>query len=519
MATVLRTPGVYIEEKNAFPNSVVEVPTAVPAFIGYTKRAINGTKSLRDVPFRISSLAEYHTFFGGAPEPRFLINNEKKADPAKPDVKVTPADFIIDGKGYTLDQDKGKFYMYYSMKLFFANGGGPCYIVSVGSYDDNIELGRFENALNNVLVKEEEPTMIVIPDAMWLSDANAYSLQETVLDHCGNRMKSRFAILDVYNGFNSKNDGDPVAAFRSGVSSDFLKYGAAYYPWVNTSIVQDSELSYMNIASRAELKTIMTDEANTLFPDTADGKANDKKKPYTDLIATMPEKDKTDDGKEIETDKTLHQALMVISPTYRNMMIDIKRKLNLLPPSGAIAGIYSRVDNNRGVWKAPANVSVASVVSPAVNLTAEDQEDLNVTLQGKSVNAIRSFIGEGVLVWGARTLDGNSQDWRYINVRRTMIMLEQSIKYAAKAYVFEPNDANTWVSIKSMIINFLTSKWKDGALVGGKPDEAFDVQVGLGSTMTANDILDGIMNITVKVAISRPAEFIVITFQQQMQKS
>jgi phage tail sheath protein FI len=177
------------------------------------------------------------------------------------------------------------------------------------------------------------------------------------------------------------------------------------------------------------------------------------------------------------------------------------------------------VDHARGVWKAPANVTMASVISPSVNLTNQDQEDLNVTLQGKSINAIRSFIGEGTLVWGARTLDGNSQDWRYINVRRTMIMLEQSVKAACKAYVFEPNDANTWVGVKSMINNYLTGKWKEGALPGAKPDDAFDVQVGLGATMTADDILNGYMNVTVKVAISRPAEFIVITFQQQMQKS
>jgi uncharacterized protein len=215
----------------------------------------------------------------------------------------------------------------------------------------------------------------------------------------------------------------------------------------------------------------------------------------------------------------VHNTLLVISPAYVSSMNELRKKLNLLPPSGAMAGIYTRVDHSRGVWKAPANVTMASVISPSVNLTNQDQEDLNITLQGKSINAIRSFIGEGTLVWGARTLDGNSQDWRYINVRRTMIMLEQSVKAACKAYVFEPNDANTWVGVKSMINNFLTAKWKDGALAGAKPDDAFDVQIGLGATMTANDILDGYMNVTVKVAISRPAEFIVITFQQQMQKS
>jgi phage tail sheath protein FI len=177
------------------------------------------------------------------------------------------------------------------------------------------------------------------------------------------------------------------------------------------------------------------------------------------------------------------------------------------------------VDNTRGVWKAPANVSLNSVVSPAVNITHDEQEDLNVTTAGKSINAIRPFLGEGTLVWGARTLDGNSLDWRYINVRRTMIMLEESIKLATKAYVFEPNVANTWVTIKGMIRNFLTSVWKRGGLAGASPDDAFGVFVGLGETMTAEDILEGVLRVTVLVALSRPAEFIEITFQQQLQKS
>ena len=138
---------------------------------------------------------------------------------------------------------------------------------------------------------------------------------------------------------------------------------------------------------------------------------------------------------------------------------------------------------------------------------------------GKSINAIRPFVGEGTLVWGARTLDGNSLDWRYINVRRTMIMIEESIRLAAKAYVFEPNTAQTWVTIRSMIENFLTSVWKAGGLAGAVPTDAFSVHVGLGQTMTPVDILEGKLLITVLVAVTRPAEFIEITFQQQMQKS
>lgn len=185
-----------------------------------------------------------------------------------------------------------------------------------------------------------------------------------------------------------------------------------------------------------------------------------------------------------------------------------------------MAGVFTSVDNSRGVWKAPANVSLNSVVAPTFNVNDSIQENLNVdAVSGKSINAIRTFTGLGVLVWGARTLDGNSQDWRYVNVRRTIIMIEQSIKLAARSYVFEPNDANTWVTVKSMIENFLFNLWKRGALAGTKPEDAYQVLIGLGSTMTANDILDGYMNVTVLLALVRPAEFIVLTFQQQQQKS
>jgi uncharacterized protein len=180
-----------------------------------------------------------------------------------------------------------------------------------------------------------------------------------------------------------------------------------------------------------------------------------------DAIAQTP-----DPTKWGNTPDLLNKTLVAMSPTFVRIRAAIQSQLNLLPPSGAIAGVYTMVDELKGVWKAPANVSLNDVVSPAVNISAADQKDLNVAIQGKSINAIRSFPGVGTLVWGARTLDGNSVDWRYINVRRTMIMLEQSIKFATKAYVFENNVSATWVTIKSIIQNFLTSVWKRGGAGG-----------------------------------------------------
>ena len=154
-----------------------------------------------------------------------------------------------------------------------------------------------------------------------------------------------------------------------------------------------------------------------------------------------------------------------------------------------------------------------------VDIDNEDQRDMNVAASGKSVNAIRNFSGKGVLVWGARTLAGNDNEWRYVPVRRFFNMAEESIKKATFQFVFEPNDANTWVKVRAMIENFLLLQWRAGALAGATPEEAFYVRVGLGTTMTALDILEGRMNVEIGMAVVRPAEFIILKFSHKMQES
>ncbi len=447
MTSQYKTPGVYIVEKPAqpFPNSVVEVATAVPAFIGYTEVAQNNGTSLLNKPWRVTSMIEFQTYFGRAPVPRFSV----------------------DGAEYSLMQangfEGGRYLLYRSMQLFFQNGGGACYIVSVGNFAQDIALEQLTNGIDT-LKMESEPTLLVVPDAVLLTQADCIAVQQAMLKHCGDDMRSRFAILDIWGGDRERQSpmGDPIAMFRDALGTDFLNFGAAYYPWLNTTIVDEKDIDESCI---------------------------------TNLDATLTSEQK------------------------KSILNSARMQLNLMPPSSAMAGVYTVVDNLQGVWKAPANVSLNAVVSPAVNVTDEAQEDLNVTLYGKSINAIRSFAGQGVLVWGARTLDGNSQDWRYINVRRTMLMLEQSIKLATEAYVFEPNAEGTWLTIKSTLTNFLTDIWKRGGLVGATPEDAFKVKVGVPETMQAQDILDGILIVSVFVAISHPAEFIMFSFQQQMQKS
>ncbi len=233
-------------------------------------------------------------------------------------------------------------------------------------------------------------------------------------------------------------------------------------------------------------------------------------------IAMFRHVEKTTD----EFEKSLNNALQVAFGKFKELTTKGAEALNLLPPSGAIAGIYAKTDNERGVWKAPANLSLSAVISPAVKISHEQQAEYNVDVNsGKSINIIRSFTGKGTLVWGARTLAGNDNEWRYVNVRRFFNFVEESVKKATEQFVFEPNDANTWVKVQAMIENFLTTLWRQGALQGVKPEHAFYVAVGLGKTMTALDILEGRLIVEIGMAAVRPAEFIILRFSHKMAES
>lgn len=431
MAQVLATPGVYIEEKSAFPSSAVQVATAVPAFVGYTEKAIRANKSLINTPTRITSLSEFHQFFGGAPKTTYNISEDAAT-------------------GFKVEVDAATdFNLYKSMRLFFSNGGSTCYIVSVGDYSKGVSYKDLNDEGSGsgipTLLKYPEPTMVVVPDAVLLEENDCYEVQKAMLAHCGRDTNSRVAIIDVLNGDRARtyDDNDVVVKSREGMGNNFLQWGAAYYPYLNTTIVQGDEVDFKNISNLDALQSILDQEADAMYGDNA--------QVIKDEIAKLS-------GEHDAV--SLHQTLLAKLPMYKAILAEVRNDMNVLPPSGGMAGVISMIDGQVGVFQSPANVSMGSVVSPCVNLTSKDQEDLNLPLNGKAINAIRSFPGKGVLVWGARTLDGNSQDWRYLSVRRTVIMIEQSLKIASEAYVFEPNVVNTWVAIKGMMTNFLKDQWK-----------------------------------------------------------
>jgi len=175
-----------------------------------------------------------------------------------------------------------------------------------------------------------------------------------------------------------------------------------------------------------------------------------------------------------------------------------------LPPSGFVCGILARVDTARGVWRAPANETVTGAVDLQAAIDTRGQERLSA----QGINSIRSFPARGILLWGART---TSQDpeWKYVNVRRYFIYLEQSIHEGLQWVVFEPNGEPLWAAVRQTITNFLLNNWRSGGLMGTKPEEAFYVRCDR-SSMTQNDIDNGRLIAEIGIAPVRPAEFVII---------
>jgi phage tail sheath protein FI len=467
-----KTPDTHIEEISKLPTSVSPVETAIPAFIGYTEFAEDQHgNSLTNIPKRITSLLEFEMFFGKAFPEDFLVAVEQRGT----DIEIT-----IESRPIT-----PKKYLYYSLQLFYVNGGGPCYVMSVGNLATKVSNINFTQAFT-ILEKIDEPTLIVYPDACLLPTNDMYcSVINDALKHC-NKMRDRFTIIDIPNALPTKTDSNAhvTSNFRNKVSDDLeeRKYGAAYFPYLNTN------LNFYTTDENIKIQSLSVD--GIVIPDIND----------LEISNSIIKKERP--------------------AIYSAVKAKISKEFLQLPPSGGVAGVYARIDNNRGVWKAPANVSLNNVIAPAVQITDELASSLSIDPHsGKSVNAIRHFSGRGTLVWGARTLAGNDNEYRYIPVCRFLIYAEESIKKSISKFVFEPNDSNTWIKVQSMIESFLMKMWREGALAGEKPEAAFFVRIGLNQTMSAQDILEGRMIAEIGLALIRPGEFIILRLIQKMPSS
>ena len=488
----LSTPGVYVQEIPAFPPSVAEVETAIPAFIGYTQKADKViANDLLMIPTKIGSIQEFTTLFG---------------DPAQEALDSIDINVTDKGSGqYTIkfvyDASKRSNYnLYYSVKSFYDNGGGTAYIVAVDTYAGGagkVVMGGVGPDLGLLgglhKVKDiDEVTLLLIPEAPnvdKVADASYTSIVQAMINQAADPdCRDRFALIDPYQAtLKTKTytdavlDADVAIIRKSTVKADADRYAAAYFPNLITSY------SYAYDTPNLAVKSYTLEAGAVPSIPIAAG----------DKLSKFPG-----------------------SVFYNAVTAALARENVIIPPSGPIAGLYTRVDNTKGVWKAPANESLSFIVAPTVEISNRQQQSLNVDSSvGKSINVIRTFPGYGVLVWGARTLNGNDNEWRYISVRRFFNMVEESIKKSIQWAVFEPNTIDTWVKVQAMIENYLFLKWRQGALAGVKPEQAFHVQIGLGTTMTALDVLEGRMIVSIGMAVSRPAEFIILQFTQLLQQS
>ncbi|UHQ54938.1 hypothetical protein [Microbulbifer sp. YPW16] len=471
MSELYGQPGVFVDEIPVPFQQVHAVETAVPVFIGYTERIFHFGQSLLNRVVEIRSLAEFAMIFG---QPPAIGNFEIHLD-----ADGNPIDGIADPNKDTL----ARFRLAYALKHYFLNGGGRCYVVSVGSFDGAgvmSEVAADHLGALSALARTEGPTLMVMPDLSGIRpavpgdlslirsiQARYYDVLRVALDQCA-ETGDRFLIADPWDG------GGPVedclSAFRDGISSPSLEYGAAYFPSIHTTLPwrwdEQSILVMQDMGQRAG-------RAHTL----ADLKGRGRN--------ARPE-------------------------LYRKVRAALDRHSVTLPPSAAMAGIYCAVDRSRGVWETPANIALAGVRSLAVEVDSRMGQGMTVHSSGTAINPLRYFTDKGNRVWGARTLAGDSNEWRYINVRRYCNMVRVAVRRFLRGLGEITDSRYARHMVESAIGEFLTAQWRAGALQGTKPEDAFFSRCYISETAEDGGRIEPALKVSIGLATIRPAEFIII---------
>lgn len=392
--TDYKVPGVYVEEPFGLSLSVQTGQTAVPVFAFASTNTLVTKMAEHGVTDAKGSVTALTSWLEVSDVSRQVWEATYAAESTKENKKINADDAVK-----KLEKDL----LYQSLRLYFINGGGHCYIAPLEKLD----------ALVPAL---DDATLLV------QAGTNTAAFGEKVATLCGVG-KTLFALFD-----------GPSAALTklSEVSSNMKEYpsthyAAVYYPWLKVDGVTEA-----------------------------------------------------------------------------------------VPPSGAVAGAYARVDRQRGVWKAPANVDIIGA-TPVNKVSEAVDAACNVPASGgKAMNVIRAFHGTGPLIWGARTLQSDTPAWRYVPVRRLFNAAERDIKTAMSMALFEPNSAPTWERVRGAVESYVHDLWLKGALLGDSPAQAYFVHIGLGTTMTQDDINNGRMIVNVGLAAVRPAEFIILQLTQDV---
>lgn len=453
-------------ERTPLPTSIIPVETAVPVFIGYTeRRGKNGAplpvQKIRAVeishPQKISSMADYEEYFGKAPVANINVTIKESRDYL--------LDHIVNRTIEITDTISSLHKLYYHLQMYFANGGGSCFIISVGDFSKpQVEADHLLAGID-MATQCEDVTLLVCPQVEDLDAAGAAKVYQTMLYQAG-EWGNRFAILDCF-------DNRDAFRVRDNVGSEYLNYGAVYHPYLKTTL------------------PVLSPDSSIRISYTLNGKLKTEINQVEDLSADLK--------KTVES--------------------EIKQFTVVLPPSSAIAGAYVHNDATKKVWTAPADIVLYEVISPTIGMDEKGQAlHIADTFSGKSINVIRQIPNKGPVVIGARTLAGNDNIWRYISMRRTVTMIEFSLRRCMKAFSREPNNVKTWVRIQLLVEKFLMSFWYKGVLQGATPEHAYLVKIGVGESMDEHDINEGRMILEVGIAMILPSDFMILKIVQRMQK-
>lgn len=520
-----KSPGVYIEELNALSLGIQSSPTAVPVFVGHFDDAYSPTNSPPVQCVRIDSWLSFTQLFKSDASHTFSIS-------------VTDSNNKLRLGGTQVGAA--------SVRSFFENGGGACYVLPI-------------NDFTSAHVDAIGPAIELCPDITllcWCEHRNGEDDQKVVsaLDNLLGKslsggMQSRFLLTD----------GVLKSDLISAPNVTNKQHAAAYFPALLTTYryvadinnvpvkgitgigagAQPTSIPELRIACEA-LNREMIGKGEKLVRAVDDVIAKGGEKGLLSLLEGLKNQVvKGEQPKAIDFSPEPFKALQSPFDEYLKKFKKVNEARTLLQAivalantsvvlraSVAMAGIYARVDRDRGVWKAPANVELSGVADlVAVSVKSNNKQVTSIRIDdvyndklvNARVNAVRAFTGRGHMVWGARTMaEPTDMNWLYVPVRRLFSTVERDVQDALRAVVFEPNSQPTWVSVHLAISQYLNRLWRQGALAGATPAESFFVRVGLNETMTADDVKQGRLIVRVGLAAVRPAEFIVLQLTQDI---
>lgn len=510
------SPGVYMEEISVGPKPIEGVGTSTAGMLGLTERGPVD-------PRLVTNMGEYTRLYGGYRKDSYLTyamegffaNGGARCFVGRIINKSTPAIATVNnifakaiGAGewgnnigvLTLDASSGITNVFKLIVAYWTIKPDTQPVTDAGT-----DIEKWKKAVNTILEKAQvvesydELSLISSAPNFYAKVINSQSnLIKLTKNNSDDKPDTDLSVRPQNSTnivFLNTNDADNVTL------SDFLGYPAdpsgqktgleAFKEVDEINIVYCPDIHWSGMTSKEELQNAVKDHCESMkdrfaILDTSVGNNN---------IATVSK----------PVDSTYAAFYYPWIKIYDPLLKDRR----LVPPGGHVAGIYARSDIERGVHKAPANEIVKGAMEIEFPISKEQQAILNP----KGINAIREFPGRGLRVWGARTCSSDPE-WKYINVRRLFLYIEESIEKGTQWVVFEPNNEALWARVKQSITNFLTTVWRDGALMGTTPEQAFFVDIGY-STMTPADIDNGKLICMIGVAPVKPAEFVIFRIFQK----